>query len=224
MTEFDPTAGGQWTRYDFARLDIHPMSPAGEVIDQVVAWLNAHHPKPGRVTLQTVAQAGQWQRERDAAVARAEQMRDERDDALSAGLAALGDAERDRDEWKARAEKAEKANRVGDDMIRQAQTEMMRALGRADRAEARVRELEADDRPAVTPADIEKAIRGEDLFERQIDAVWALLSGDDPVVPDNPRSGLDMTLRELIREAVGQGEETALARRARPRTGGPRWR
>src|SRR5699024_2146710 len=44
---------------------------------------------------------------RAAAVARADQLRDERDDALSAGLEALGDAERDRDEWKARAEAAE---------------------------------------------------------------------------------------------------------------------
>ncbi|MCT2121563.1 hypothetical protein [Dietzia cinnamea] len=71
--------GVQWTRYDFARLDIHPLSPAGEVIDQVVAWLNAHYPKP-----QPYDQGG-----------------------VRGADSLLYRAERERDEWKARAEAAE---------------------------------------------------------------------------------------------------------------------
>lgn len=35
-----------WTRDDFARLNIHPFSGPTDVLDEVVAWLNAHHPKP----------------------------------------------------------------------------------------------------------------------------------------------------------------------------------
>lgn len=139
------TAGGQWTRYEFARLDIHPLSPAGEVIDQVVAWLNAHHPKPSDDPYSTVldqaarihdlkADLAYMTRERDAAVARAGKAERERDNANQRCAVAeserdkwklhhdrvdgqwakaerevtkLRAIERERDEWKARAEAAE---------------------------------------------------------------------------------------------------------------------
>ncbi|MCT2299768.1 hypothetical protein M3G04_02435 [Dietzia cinnamea] len=72
VAALNPGQGGQWTRYDFARLDIHPLSPAGEVIDEVVAWLNAHHPKPQPYDQGGVRGADSLlyraERERDAAV------------------------------------------------------------------------------------------------------------------------------------------------------------
>ena len=108
------TAGGQWTRYEFARLDIHPLSPAGEVIDQVVAWLNAHHPKPSDDPYSTVldqaarihdlkADLADMTRERDAAVARAGKAERERDEAVEA--CAL--FQRAMHKWRERAEQAE---------------------------------------------------------------------------------------------------------------------
>ena len=122
---------GKWTRYDFARLDIHPLSPAGDVIDQVVAWLNAHYPKP-----QPYDQGGV--RGADSLLYRAER------------------AERQRDEWKARAGAAE-----------------------------------ARTAPAVSRADVEKAIRYEFLdwegqlearISRAVNQTWNLVSGADPAV------------------------------------------
>ena len=78
------TAGVQWTRDEFARLDIHPLSPAGEVIDEVVAWLNAHYPKPQPYDQGGVRGADSLlyraERERDEAVARAEKAERERDE------------------------------------------------------------------------------------------------------------------------------------------------
>ena len=98
------------------------------------------------------------------------------------GMAMRADvAEAERDAAVARAEKAEKANRVGDDMIRQAQTEMMRALGRADRAEARVRELEADERLARNPHVVDR-VRSVIDAGRDADVQVDLDAGDDPVV------------------------------------------
>src|SRR5699024_6800340 len=68
---------------------------------------SALHERLWEVEAERDAVVARAEHRRAAAVARADQLRDERDDALSAGLEALGDAERDRDEWKARAEAAE---------------------------------------------------------------------------------------------------------------------
>lgn len=127
------------------------------VIDAVVEHLNSSGGVPSRGERQDVAALGlAFEAERD----RAERL------------------ERERDEAVARAEKAEKANRVGDDMIRQAQTEMMRALGRADRAEARVRELEADERLARNPHVVDR-VRSVIDAGRDADVQVDLDAGDD---------------------------------------------
>ena len=117
VAALNPGQGGQWTRYDFARLDIHPLSPAGEVIDEVVAWLNAHHPKPQpydqggvRGVDSLLYRAERAERERDDAVARAAQLEKEVGKWRTATESAHSDflqAAHERDEWKARAEAAE---------------------------------------------------------------------------------------------------------------------
>ena len=108
-------AGGQWTRYDFARLDIHPLSPAGEVIDEVVAWLNAHYPKPQPYDQGGVRGADSLlyraERERDAAVARA----DEWEQKAKRYSDKFNRARSFNVEMKARAERAERVLRERDE-------------------------------------------------------------------------------------------------------------
>lgn len=169
---------GKWTRYDFARLDIHPLSLAGEVIDQVVAWLNAHHPK-----LEPYDQGGV--RGADSLLYRAER------------------AERERDAAAARAEKAEQLipayamldiwGALGRDSIHF--DDWYDEHGYADawaELAAAVREAaEARTAPAVSRADVEEAIRCEFLdwegqwesrISRAVNQTWNLVSGADPAV------------------------------------------
>lgn len=229
------TAGVQWTRDEFARLDIHPLSPAGEVIDEVVAWLNAHYPKPQpydqggvRGADSLLYRAERAERERDAAVARAEQAGARVRLANQQSVEWEGEAERllcERDEWKARAEAAEQL------IPAYAMLDIWMALGRdsihfddwydehgyadawAELTSAVREAAEARTAPAVTRADIEEAIRYEFLdwegqlearISRAVNQTWNLVSGADPAVPEPHRSGLDMTLRELIREAMSE--------------------
>lgn len=100
-------------------------------------------------------------RERDAAVARADQLRNERDDAVQSCMV-VG---RERDEWKARAEAAERERDV--------------AVKHRD-------QLHMQGAPTVTHADIEKVVGhwwARPGFQEDLENdLWALLSGDDPAV------------------------------------------
>ena len=146
------------------------------------------------------------ERERDAAVARAGQLRDERDDALSAGLEALGAAERERDAAIARAEQAENAR----DTVSTRAEQLEKALAgsryahqrsadahlewksRAKAAEARAETAETRTAPAVSRADVERVVHRyvdggfDELHVSRVksttDAFMDLLSGADPAV------------------------------------------
>ena len=236
---------------------------------------NAHHPKPEPYDQGGVRGADSLlyraERERDAAVARAEEAEKrhtwpkvtptghtyveprtyealchEHDNAARAAVECwaadecppeptwemVGSAhreverlQRERDEWKARAEAAEQL------IPAYAMLDIWMALGRdsihfddwydehgyadawAELTSAVREAAEARTAPAVTRADIEEAIRYEFLdwegqlearISRAVNQTWNLVSGADPAVPEPHRSGLDMTLRELIREAMSE--------------------
>ena len=188
VAALNPGQGGQWTRDDFARLDIHPMSFAGDVLDEVVAWLNAHHPKP-----QPYDQGGvrgvdsllyRAERERDAAVARAEQAGARVRLANQQSVEWEGEAERllcERDEWKARAEAAEQL------IPAYAMLDIWMALGRdsihfddwydehgyadawAELTSAVREAAEARTTPAVSRADVEECVYGSRRAGRECD-------------------------------------------------------
>src|SRR5699024_7625088 len=86
------------------RTEVNRLREENEAVKNLASAL---HERLWEVETERDAVVARAEHRRAAAVARADQLRDERDDALSAGLEALGDAERDRDEWKARAEAAE---------------------------------------------------------------------------------------------------------------------
>lgn len=156
-------------------------------------------------------------RNRVAAVAR---LRRERDEALRKKGEMVDRAVRAERERDAAVERAEKAEQL---IPAYAMVDVWMALGRdsihfddwydehgyADAwAELTAAVREARTAPAVTRADIEKAMAdaapGLVPYGACVDAVHALVSGSDPAVPEPHRSGLDMTLRELIREAMSE--------------------
>lgn len=230
--------GGQWTRDDLPRIgtpDPAHDSVVDGVLDTVVHWLNKHYPKPQpydqggvRGADSLLYRAERAERERDAAVARAEQAGARVRLANQQSVEWEGEAERllcERDEWKARAEAAEQL------IPAYAMLDIWMALGRdsihfddwydehgyadawAELTSAVREAAEARTAPAVTRADIEEAIRYEFLdwegqlearISRAVNQTWNLVSGADPAVPEPHRSGLDMTLRELIREAMSE--------------------
>ena len=230
--------GGPWTRDDLPRIgtpDPAHDSVVDGVLDTVVHWLNKHYPKPQpydqggvRGADSLLYRAERAERERDAAVARAEQAGARVRLANQQSVEWEGEAERllcERDEWKARAEAAEQL------IPAYAMLDIWMALGRdsihfddwydehgyadawAELTSAVREAAEARTAPAVTRADIEEAIRYEFLdwegqlearISRAVNQTWNLVSGADPAVPEPHRSGLDMTLRELIREAMSE--------------------
>ena len=110
VAALNPGQGGQWTRDDLPRIgtpDPAHDSVVDGVLDTVVHWLNKHHPKPQPYDQGGVRGADSLlyraERERDAAVARAEQAERERDEAVEA--CAL--FQRAMHKWRERAEQAE---------------------------------------------------------------------------------------------------------------------
>ena len=238
VAALNPGQGGQWTRDDLPRIgtpDPAHDSVVDGVLDTVVHWLNKHYPKPQpydqggvRGADSLLYRAERAERERDAAVARAEQAGARVRLANQQSVEWEGEAERllcERDEWKARAEAAEQL------IPAYAMLDIWMALGRdsihfddwydehgyadawAELTSAVREAAEARTAPAVTRADIEEAIRYEFLdwegqlearISRAVNQTWNLVSGADPAVPEPHRSGLDMTLRELIREAMSE--------------------
>ncbi|WP_010540395.1 hypothetical protein [Dietzia alimentaria] len=173
----------EWTRSDFARLDLHPMSTPTTVLDEVAAWLNVHHPK-SEPSVNWEMVAIDMQGERNEATTRAEHAERERDEAVAR-------AEKARDTAATRAEQLDKR--------------ASQANGRADRAEAKVRELEkakvdltararvAEMRqPGSAPSRdeiwdvIRDCLNVWGITDRSVgqmaDSVLALVSGADPAV------------------------------------------
>lgn len=150
---------GQWTRDDFpaslpdAEGVYGPSILVPSVRRDLAAWLNAHHPKP-----QPYDQGG-----------------------VRGVDSLLYRAERERDEWKARAEQAERERDIAETYRRTVEQQAAN-VGMPLH---------------VSRADVEKAIRGKVWaanrdpnkagFHRvhvdwATDAVWSLVSGDDPAV------------------------------------------
>ena len=237
-----PAADRQWTRDDLPYYDEIPsvyaamQAPqpgkprpcseaqvASDTLDAVVEYLNAHHPKPEpdhKVPWKTAAlnweiRADRAERERDAAVARAEQaekrhtwpkvtptghtyveprtyeaLRHEHDNAAQAAVESwaadecppeptwemVGSAhreverlQRERDEWKARAEAAEREASTWRTSTESAHSDFLQAAHDRDEWKARAENLEREfaefkgnanrlNFPAVTRADIDRAL------------------------------------------------------------------
>ena len=139
-------------------------------LDAVVEHLNAHHPKPdGDLHSTVLRQAGH----------------------VHDLIADLADMERERDEWKARAEAAEARIKATErerddwrDKAYSASEGMRKATARAEAAEARTT-------PAVTKRELRSVVGAHDPGDDELavsrvnaltDRLWSLVSGADPAV------------------------------------------